>query len=981
MESSYNAWLVALSIVIAFLASYTSLDLASRVTAARGAVTVYWLVGGAFSMGLGIWAMHFIGMLAFSLPIPISYDLPITLASIVPALVSSALALYVVGRRAATTRTLLVSALVMGCGISAMHYTGMAAMKMSPPISYDGTRFALSVLLAIGASLAALRLAFRASTDAGAMRKLGSAAVMGLAIAGMHYVGMSAAIFSPDAVCLAGPGGADARWIAINVGGGTLLILGFTITTAFFDSSLAAQNARAVARLRRMNTELEEKAAELASEITRELRDSQARLVASEASLREVNERLEAVIGSSPVAIYTRNLQGIVTSWNPAAEKMFGWREAEIIGRPLATVPADKQGETEELRRRVLSGEPVVDVEVRRQKRDGSPIDIRSTLAPLHDAGGRVYGYIAVAVDITERKKTEDMLRLSAQVFENASEGIMVTDADSTIVAVNKAFAAITGYAAEEAIGKSMRLLHSGWHDPAFYGALRDSLARDGHWQGELWDRRKDGDAYAQWTNIAAVRDERGRVTHYVAVISDITARKEAERRLSYLATHDALTGLKNRSLFYENLQHALARARRGADRVALLFLDIDNFKAINDTLGHHSGDQLLREIAARIAGCVRDSDTVARQGGDEFTVMIEDIGDPDEVAHVAQKMLDALAPKFVVAGREIFVTASIGIDVFPTDAGSADDLLKNADAAMYHAKEQGRNNYQFYSAELNAAAHKRLTLESGLRRALERQEFVLHYQPQVTLRGGRLVGIEALLRWQHPEHGLIMPDEFIPLAESSGLIVAIGEWVLRAACAQHKAWQDAGLSIAPVAVNISARQFRPDFVDTVRRALEDTQLDARHLELEITESLLMRNIEATSAALHRLNELGVGLAVDDFGTGHSSLYYLKRFPVDKLKVERAFVQDIAADPDDAALVRAIVGLGHSLGLRVTAEGVETELQFAHLLGMNCDEAQGYYFSRPLPARECEALLRAAEISVPSAGAPPGIEQRRLGAR
>jgi diguanylate cyclase (GGDEF)-like protein/PAS domain S-box-containing protein len=977
MASTYNVWLVALSIFIAFLASYTALDLASRVTAARGALTVYWLVGGAFSMGLGIWAMHFIGMLAFSLPIPVSYDLPITLGSMVPALASSALALYVVGRREPTLRTLLLSALVMGGGIAAMHYAGMAAMQMSPPITYDRARLALSLLLGVGASLVALRLAFRASAGSGAAQKLGSAVVMGLGIAGTHYLGMSAASFAPDAVCLAGAGGADASWIAINVGGGTLLILGFTITTAFFDSSLAAQNASAVARLRRMNTELEEKAAELAGEMTRELRDSQARLLASEASLRELNERLEAVIGSSPVAIYTRNLQGIVTSWNPAAEKMFGWREAEIIGRPLATVPPDKQRETEELRRRLLSGEPVVDVEVRRQKRDGTPIDIRSTLAPLHDAAGRAYGYIAVAVDITERKKTDDMLRLSAQVFENASEGIMVTDAGSTIVAVNKAFTAITGYSAEEAIGRNMRLLHSGWQDPVFYGALRDSLERDGHWQGELWDRRKDGDAYAQWTNIAAVRDESGRVTHYVAVISDITARKEAERRLSYLATHDALTGLKNRSLFYESLQHALARARRGADRVALLFLDVDNFKSINDTLGHHSGDQLLREIAARIADCVRDSDTVARQGGDEFTVMIEDVGGPDEVAHVAQKMLDALTPKFIVASREIFVTASIGIDVSPTDGGSADDLLKNADAAMYHAKEQGRNNYQFYSAALNAAAHKRLTLESGLRRALERQEFVLHYQPQVTLRGGRLVGIEALLRWRHPEQGMIMPDEFIPVAESSGLIVPIGEWVLRTACAQHRAWQDAGLQIAPVAVNISARQFRPDFVDTVRRVLVDTRLDARHLELEITESLLMHNIEATTAALHRLSKLGVGLAVDDFGTGHSSLYYLKRFPVDKLKVERAFVRDIDADPDDAALVKAIIGLGHSLGLRVTAEGVETESQFAHLLGMGCDEAQGYYFGRPLPASECEILLRAAN----DRGAPSGIERPLLRAR
>ncbi|MDH4188720.1 MAG: EAL domain-containing protein [Betaproteobacteria bacterium] len=958
MESSYNVWLVALSIVIAFLASYTSLNLASRVTAARGAVGVYWLVGGAFSMGLGIWAMHFVGMLAFSLPIPIAYDLPITLGSIVPALVSSGLALYVVGRREPTLPTLTVSALLMGCGIVVMHYSGMAAMKMSPAIAYDPARYTLSVLVAIGASLVALRLAFRSSSGASVAQRLGSAALMGIAIAGMHYLGMFAANFAPDSLCLAGPGGADARWLAINVGGGTLLILGFTITTTFFDSALAQQNARTVTGLRRMNAELEHKAAEIAQEMTRELRDSQARLLERESSLREVNERLEAVIGSSPVAIYTRNLDGIVTSWNPAAEKMFGWSESEIVGRMLSTVPADKLRESEELRARLLNGEPVVDVEVRRQKRDGSPIDIRSTLAPLHDAQGNTYGYIAVATDITERKRTEGMLRLSAQVFENASEGIMVTDADSTIVAVNHAFTLITGYSAEEAIGRSSRMLHQ--QDPEFYASLRDSLDRDGHWQGELWERRKNGDAYAQWANIATVRDEHDQITHYVAVISDITARKEAERRLGYLATHDALTGLKNRSIFFESLQHAIARARRGNDRLALLFLDIDNFKAINDTLGHHAGDHLLREIAARLAGCVRESDTVARQGGDEFTVMIEDLTSSDEAAQIAKKILDTLAPKFVVAEREVFVTASIGIDIFPTDSGEAEDLLKNADAAMYHAKEQGRNNYQFYSAELNAAAHKRLSLEGGLRRAIEREEFVLHYQPQVTLRGARLVGAEALLRWNHPERGLVMPDEFIPVAESCGLIVPIGEWVLRTACAQNRRWQAAGLPELPVAVNISARQFRPDFVRIVRQVLADTGLDARYLELEITETLLMKNIEATTASLGLLNDLGVALAVDDFGTGYSSLYYLKRFPVDKLKIERAFVQDITVDPDDAALVRAIVNLGHSLGLRVTAEGVETEEHFAYLLGAGCDEGQGYHFGRPVAASEYEALLRAS---------------------
>lgn len=439
---------------------------------------------------------------------------------------------------------------------------------------------------------------------------------------------------------------------------------------------------------------------------------------------------------------------------------------------------------------------------------------------------------------------------------------------------------------------------------------------------------------------------------------------KVAEQHLAQATNYDALTGLPNRSLFRDRLEHAMSRSARNSEMVAVMLLDIDNFKAINDTLGHDLGDLLLQETSERLQHCVLEDDTLARLGGDEFAIILEGLSEIEEVALVAQKIVDDFARPFVLAGHEIYVTPSLGVTIYPLDGGDSESLIKNADTAMYRAKEHGRNHYRFYTADMNKLAVERFALEGGLRRALERREFVLYYQPQVDIKSGQMVGVEALLRWNHPERGLVPPNEFIPLLEENHLIISVGEWVLRTACAQSRAWQDAGLSPLRMGVNLSPRQFRQEnLVELVDGILRDTGISPNLLELELTEGMLMESTKATSATLEKLKSKGVMVAIDDFGTGYSSLSYLKRFPIDRLKIDRSFVRDVITDANDAAIVVAIISLGRSLGLSVIAEGVEAKDQLEFLGVQKCDEYQGYHFSRPLPAEDIARLLESPRLS------------------
>jgi len=560
---------------------------------------------------------------------------------------------------------------------------------------------------------------------------------------------------------------------------------------------------------------------------------------------------------------------------------------------------------------------------------------------------------------LTERLKAEERLHLVGEVFESTREGILITDAEARILEVNKAFTDITGYTAEEAIGQKPSLLKSNWHDDRFYQELWRSLNETGTWEGEIRNRRKNNELYVEHLTIFSIKNSRGEVTHYVGIFVDVTEEKSWEERIQHLAHYDPLTDLPNRALFEDRLRHSLERARRHQKQVALLFIDVDNFKNINDSFGHQVGDQFLQAVAGRLTACLRKEDTVARLGGDEFTVILEDTHHAQDAVIVAQKIFKALSEPFSLQGQEVFATASMGIALYPQDADNPVDLAKNADTAMYRAKEQGKNIYQFYTAEMVTQALKRLAMEASLRRALERQEFLLHYQPQVDLKTGQIIGMEALVRWQHPELGLVSPAEFIPLAEETGLIVPLGHWVLRTACAQNKKWQDAGFPPLCMAVNISGRQLKEEtFPEMVRQVLQETGLDPSYLELEITESILMDSVESALERLSHLKSLGVKISIDDFGTGYSSMSYLKQFPIDKLKIDSSFVRDIPHDPDDVAINAAIIAMAHNLRLAVIAEGTATAEQLRFLREKNCDQMQGFFFSRPLPAEEFTGLLQ-----------------------
>ncbi len=713
-----------------------------------------------------------------------------------------------------------------------------------------------------------------------------------------------------------------------------------------------------------------------------------ARLLRAEAALKEIEERYRVLFKLSHIAISVADAdhnsqplvigkdnesgppEGILIDCNDSFLALIGYQNLEVLQKQGFSIYSLMTETSAKLFNELVHNELLIsgftrEFELELLSQTNVKIPVIAQLILRYSETGQPMEIWGVMRDIREKRKIEEKLRLSAKVFESSRDAIFISDQDNKIISVNHAFSEITGYEATEVLGKNPSILQSGRHDQEFYQQLWSNLQLNGYWQGEIWNRRKNGEIYPEWISISQVFNTAHEVSHYIAIFSDITNLKTTEAHIEFLANYDPLTQLPNRRLFIDRLAQAIKTAIREKNQLAVLFFDLDHFKVINDSLGHSIGDQMLIEVAARISKCMREIDSVSRLSGDEFAAMITDISDIGDVMLVVKKIIDAIRVVFKIAKYELHVTISIGISVYPNDGENYEVLLKNADTAMYCAKKNGRDNFEFFSSAMSAQALERLSLEGALRKAVENNELQLFYQPQVQIDTGKIIGMEALLRWPHPEMGMIPPDKFITLAEETGLIIPIGSWVLAEACRQNKVWQDQGLMTVPVAVNLSAVQFRQhNLLEIVKKTLLESGLNANFLELELTESLLMDCSKFNISLLREFRRLGVSLSIDDFGTGYSSLTYLKRFPITKLKIDRSFCLDIPKDSDSAAITSAIISLGHDMGLSVIAEGVENKSQLNFLQAQQCDEIQGYLFSKPLPADKMAGVLRKRIIKI-----------------
>ena len=688
---------------------------------------------------------------------------------------------------------------------------------------------------------------------------------------------------------------------------------------------------------------------------------SDARLARSHERLRE---QFDAVLATSGDVYWELDVKANVLSRigiqrlagaaAPSDIPLAQWREEALH-------PADFERLRLLVERHVEAGSAIFESEHRIRGADGEWLWVRARGRVVErDASGRPARIAGTTRDIQELRRVERETRVAYEVFRSMSEAVSVVDLEFRFVAVNPAFSRITGYSEADVIGRSATLLDTSQHSVEFYQRARGILQRSGHWSGEMWQCRKDGGEFLGWIELSEVTDGSGVRTHFVAVVNDITQKKRAEQELRYLANYDTLTGLPNRTLLAERLSRAIIRARRQESRVAVLFIDLDHFKDINDSLGHAAGDRLLKAAAARLQAAVGPTDTVARLGGDEFTIVVEDLDSIEAVSRVATGLLAAFGTPLAVDERhQVNITPSIGVSLYPEHAMVPTDLMKFADTAMYQAKSEGRNTCKIYDEAMDAEARRRATMLAALRRALAQDEFRLVFQPRISLRSNRVVGVEALLRWRSLELGEVGPAQFIPLAEESGLILDIGEWVMREACRALRGWQDAGLTDLACSINVSVLQLlRAPLAQQLTTILAESGIDPDRVELEVTESMVMQNAEKALAVLKDLRRVGVRIAIDDFGTGYSSLIYLKRLPIDTLKIDKAFIGDLTDDPDDKAITATIITMAHSLGLHVVAEGVETEAQLGYLRGQGCDEAQGYWLSPPLEPAGVLAFIR-----------------------
>jgi diguanylate cyclase (GGDEF)-like protein/PAS domain S-box-containing protein len=951
MDASYNIWIVLISLILAVGASFVALNLAARIPHIPKSSFWYWLTGGAVAMGLGIWSMHFVGMLAIHLPIPLAYDIGLTLVSIVFAVLASAISLYIVRNGIRDTASLVFSAVLMGAGIAGMHYTGMAALNMFPPIRYDPLLFTVSLIIAFAASFFALKLSFSVGgRDASVILnkdRIVASVIMGGAIAGMHYTGMLAARFSGDSVCLAVKDGLSSGVISVLVVLGVILILIFTLMLLMVDLKLAEKDRLLLDTLIKHNEELKERAESIAEQMTHELQESAHR-----------DHLLATIVEQSADAIITKDLEGRVTSWNAAAKKMFGYSTDEILNQDIRILYPSESETVSRQKLTMLEVEGDSEITARRKTRDGQLLDVVITASYLYDSDRNRIGDIGIIRDVTEKRKADEQLMLWASVFEHSGEAIMITDRENRVISVNSSFADITGYQLDEVIGRNPHFLASGRHDGSFYAAMWASLQGEGVWRGEIWNKKKSGEIFPERLTITTIKDIRDSVRNYIAIFSDISEQKEREEYIHHLAHHDALTGLPNRTLLRDRMEQAFIHASRHGDHVAVMFIDLDRFKIINDTMGHETGDQLLVVVAQRLLRLFRDGDTVCRLGGDEFIVLLPEIRNSGNLVTIAEKVLEELSQHYEIEDYELDITPSIGISLYPDDGNDIDEIISHADAAMYHAKEQGRSNFQFFTTALNKMVNERLVMETELHQALGNDEFELHFQPQFRLTDQTLSGVEALIRWQSPKLGAVPPDKFIPLAEEIGMIHKIGEWVMQTACEAGSHWHKRFGFSGRIAVNVSVKQLNsPEFNDQVMQILQTTGMASAMLEIELTETALMETIEHSARVLKLFRDKGVTISIDDFGTGYSSLNYLRRLPLDVLKIDRSLIGELPEVDEEREIANAIIAMAKGMHLRVVAEGVERDQQAEYLKLAGCDEVQGYYYCHPLPRSEFENYL------------------------
>lgn len=930
LTATYDIRLVALSIVIAVFGSYTALDLARQVKVTQGWARKLWLTGGTLALGISIWAMHFIAMLAYQLTIPIVYDLRIVFVAMAVAIAGSGAGLFAISRQQSQEHLpLILGGLFIGSSIIILHWTAMTAMEVAASSLCNPKLMVLSAAVAIGGSVSALWLAFPAHTENLLMecgRRSSSTILMATAIVGMHYLAMAAVSFQETAQLAVQSSAINNARLAMFIGIATLLILIITLLASFFSQRSTAKLARAEAQ-------------------------------------RQSEERFRSLVQNASDVIVILTADGTVNYLSPSVKRILGYEpEARLGKKVLKLIHSEDLTKAENLWSRA-NRSPAVNLKTQLRLRHADrtwrefEVIVNNLLAEPS-----VAGIVATCRDISDRIQAEQQLRVLEIAVEQSIDGIAIADIEEKLLFINRAWGQMHACRPDEVLGQHVSIFHTEAQFQEEVLAFMERVQATGANSGELGHKRQDGTTFPTQKAVAVMTDAEGHPLGYVAIARDITERKQAEQQMLYNAFYDALTSLPNRALFMDRLEQALNQAKRQQDYVfAVLFLDLDRFKVINDSLGHSFGDQLLIDIARRLAICLRPTDTAARLGGDEFTILLEGINDISDAIRVAERIQAELRLPFTLGEQEVFTTASIGIALSATGYEQPFDLLRDADIAMYRAKLHGKARYEIFNTDMHIRAVARLQLENALRRGVEHQEFEIYYQPIVSLQDGKIIGFEALLRWQHPKRGLLPPKDFLAIAEETGLSVALDHWVLRQACRQMRQWQKAFPFNPPltICVNFCSKVFaQGDLIEQVNSVLQETGLNAHSLKLEITESVLLENAESVIVML-QLKALGIQLAIDDFGTGFSSLGRLHSFPIDVLKIDRSFISHSGTDVANLEIVGTIVTLAHSLGVHVTAEGVETAEQLARLRELNCEYGQGYFFSLPLDSEETEVLLVA----------------------